>query len=82
MMESGLWVVGHWEWVVVCELWFVGCREERGLWSWLRKRGGGAGCRGVGCDNSGCCLSPSQFRFAFAFSVKERIGSQLSCKKI
>ena len=29
----------------------------------------------MGCDNSGCCLSPSQFRFAFAFSVKERDGS-------
>ena len=27
------------------------------------------------CDNGGCHLSPSQFRFAFVFSVKERDGS-------
>ena len=27
------------------------------------------------CDKGGCHLSPSQFRFAFVFSVKERDGS-------
>ena len=29
----------------------------------------------MNCDNGGCHLSPSQFRFSFVFSVKERDGS-------
>ena len=37
----------------------------------------------MGCDNSGCRLSPSQFRFDFRiFSEGENWWSTITCKKL